>query len=1143
MRLINYITFILLFATTKLWAFPSLYTYIDEVENKKITVSCTRGVTPIADVSYMKKISDNLTCDNMAVDEYCECIAGKYPGEQDISEVKALEAEIGLLANGEDSASALHFEKLIRLQSLQVLYGDKNGISCLGETMENMKDKLSENSKKLFDTLDKELPAGEVPPYLNTHYLKPAQDLSIAISSANSTKRNAAAKKDALFMAELNMALNARRQKLNKNEKIDNDINDAALRHPVHDYRFNFVEAKTWQKEVVDSFFDGSREKQFKDSNLFQSVKNVYQEDDNYDLYTGKESVVKNLVDSSTSLDVFTSMSKDGKIDLDKISEQMNKPMGEFSVNMKRALDTLCHEAGEDLVLRSLTGDSTADKKSMSITQAKNFNYLGDKILSDLTPIDIKTKEGKDKFRRLGELQQKITTSLLDQFLYPDNRVITPEEQDKISTMIAKKKDSMGRVWCTAQDDEKNQDNLIHTATADEAHDDQDFDFEKGILEIDELRAEQLLRISDIEKLLGIEKNAFRASARYHSQTSAIEQSLNEITNELSQLDPLDPSYRIDKISLDSDFESLEAHVEIIKRKREHAIRTQMKTRDRISELQELTKNIEVEIDSSIIKTADVARAKSRRKQIALVDLSRQGVEHAQIVPMSVDLSNVAILRLSRKNHIVVEQNPSGKPKLSLVEDVPGESKHAAMNKNGEIVLTTRKETAKLASSAVTGAIDIFKESTEEGFKEGTPVEVLDGASKAIENLVDNSYTSLKVNEVSEKEMSDFKKKVKTIKEELSPRVGTMNLQALGDRKEIKSNHDLISDFVEKKNIKAKEINDKSDDLEDVGIAQTIKNKMNPQSKRDPSQQTKSQVQLPQNPNRVLGTSKSIKKITKPKKGSDSLDRLSNILKENGIKTGEARKDELIQENRVSNNKTIKEKKTVDPLLKDKKKLKDEVAALTKEVQVKKSENTKKALVKDRERVNPSEESIVAPRQAISNRAARSVANVSRSKASSKSSKPSAGFSSGGPSGGSGGGGGSAASTSSIIEKEVAGGVVVNGEFIPNILLYRGDRKASFKDGGDSFESSENSTFDVDTETQTSSSLIPTVAARDFEILSQNEKELFVQEQFVKFNTNEVFVKLKSGKKVLVKSKILMSSRIKVSDLNNLLDDQANLKK
>lgn len=147
--------------------------------------------------------------------------------------------------------------------------------------------------------------------------------------------------------------------------------------------------------------------------------------------------------------------------------------------------------------------------------------------------------------------------------------------------------------------------------------------------------------------------------------------------------------------------------------------------------------------------------------------------------------------------------------------------------------------------------------------------------------------------------------------------------------------------------------------------------------------------------------------------------------------------------------------------------------------------------------------------------------------------------------GGGGGGGATAPSTGSSnaqIDGRVDGGVIVNGEFIPNALLANSSSGSSTRNGtaigsSDLKLTSESSYQLEPVSTDVQVGDVPTVVSQKFSQLGPEEKEQFIQQELLRLKTDKIIIEIADGTNLLVKSKIKLRTRMKVADLNSLLED------
>ncbi len=1116
MRSVNLLLFLALFSTQELWAFPSVFSYTDKSDNRKVIVSCTEGVNPIADIAAIRKIADNLNCENMTADDYCECLSTKYQMRQSRNEQVVIQTELGLFGNGEDSFPAADLKEVIELQQLQIMYGDKIGASCFSKTLGESHEKLDEDARHVLKQPDLEYKTNHVPSYLNTKYINQTRNLTALVASANHADKAESQMSDVRLMVDLANLIKSQKKPSNGFTVSKHGLvyggSDTTIHSGLRYYNKEIL-VSVKENNAIKAFFTDDKSEKYKGSLLYKTLQGAVAEGSHVNSYLTKNNIIADLIKTTSSLNLEAAQKDDNSIDYNKVSEQMKKL--DFTLPMTDVLTALCEDASKDLIDNSRTSDGhgkmRADKKDL-------FRKKGAALLKGFSFFDGSSEGKEDKFRRLGLLQQKITSRMVEQLRYSTTQNISSESSDDLKEFVHKKKDSMGRMWCNEQDSSE-MDDLLSDLIA--------MDTEKAEMflqtqeEIEKLEAEHLESITDIAKVSQIEQEARKAADYFQKQRDKFEWDINDIKNEIAQLDSASPDYQKNIDNLTKNIELLEVMRADYKEQRDRNLKVKDNAISRLETLHDEAKKKEAEIEAKEIAGArnlvggtggfmSMESAVRSSRNLRVVSTGKtQGAEEKSYHVEEVDHGEVLIVALNPDDKSIIVA-----PALEVTQSVA----------------KTQKET-----------IGIVIENTSNGVNENTPPKVLDDAIVSIEDMVNDSFTSLKVLGADKEILDKSRESNEKVRNILEPRVGKVRFQELGEYRRVEKDNDIINNFVEDHNKKYKVIA-KQKLIKEIGPVEALeaKNTIEQSESTEPVSQSKSESLIKDSPKAVDSSNDVFNRLTKvldSKLGT-------NQIKQKSLSAIDARK------NILADRKSNKEK---SDLTKEKTKIRNEISELTTKAKkiknsgskTKRIEEEKKSKSAGIEKVDSEVKSDSGETQVASRSLSSAFKPVNSNKQYKRGGSPLNraldSFRSRGTASVSSG---PAAAVASIIQKRTDGGIIVNGEFIPSILLYRGERRDSFKETKSKvnnlkslgFQGSTFEMVEVINNNDDKSSLVPIVTLENFEALSVNDKELFVQQQFVKFNTSDVVIKMKNGRKVLFKSRISLSSRRKVSDLNDILD-------
>lgn len=1108
----------------RLWAFPSVFSYIDKEQNQKVMVSCIEGVSPVADISALREIADNLSCENMSAEDYCECIQLKLPGTQSDNEITVLKTELGFFGNGEDSFVDVYLKEVLELQKLQQMYGDKFGNKCFMKAEGEYGFKLEKNANEILNNLETDYETSKVAPYLNTTYIEKVLPMSKLLNFSSKPVTSESATSDARLMTELAKVIREEQRKKTEEGRQPH-------------FKMDSQRPETHPTETaITTFFSNTNEDDYAGSTLYKALnrKFKYFPDKEFSFFSNNNSVLSDIIEATNQLNLGSAKSNDGSIDLDKISEQMQK--GEVHSFLGHALDTLCDESSRMLLMNSATSDAQGQ---MSADKKKHFLDKGDALLQEFSSSDDDGPEvRKDKFRRLGVIQQQVTKRIMGQFKYPTDASLDPKTSEDIKSFVHNKKDAMGKMWCH---DQKKSGAITYVTDILDGDKDKTKDYIDAQDEIKRLEAEHLEKITDIAKATQIKNNAINENAELTKRLNETKNQIKRITISLSSLDSSSPNYS-------KNVESFTNRIKVLDLKRSDLkkdIEQNTKVRDqailRAGVLQKEADKLETKITSK--KNSRVNDLVEGLHEVVVGDAGGKRVGGVSGAPdltslvSATDQITVTDITANTKDLDVfnVGDNPVSDKFFYQVDVLSiGDNIFVGLDPDSKDIYTaTHLEISQKSAQTMRETVAILEEATANGLMDDTPEEVINNAVSVIEEMVNDSHTSLKSFNADEEILNESKEKTSKLNEVLESRLGEVNFQELGEYSKIISDDEIMDDFIEKKNKVAYQLTQNKLLPTKISTDEVRESITETNSKAKKVAEVVDVVEQPKesNPSHDVFSqlAEVLEKKDKPKKVEKST---FDPYKERQIAEAKRKKQEKAQTFEKEKNKIKKEIGDLSQEIKTIKKENIEKVQKTKKTEATKVENDIKEVAEKSTKTAPVDLPVSSPFSSSSNNSKKRKGNINNALnnfrsigTASVSASP-------------------ASSVASIIEKQVNGGVIVNGEFIPEILLYRGERRSSYKktiDKENNIKASkyQGSTFDmieVMKRKDEKSSLIPIVTLESFESLSENDRELFAQNQFIKFNTSEVLIKLKDGRQVLIKSKISLDGRKKVSELNDILD-------
>ncbi len=1081
MRKTALLIFMSFIVTPKLWAFPSVFSYMDKSINKKVTVRCSEKVSSVLDLSGIRDIADNLNCENMSAEDYCDCIETKHMGIQSRNQIIVLETELGFFGSGEDSIPAGYLKELSEYQRLQKMYGDGVSSNCFSRSFENAQTTLEKESSLFSRNLNPKYETNKVPAYVNNEYINKALNLSNLVEYSNSPEEIKNAESDARLMVEV--------AKIVQENKMTTDYSKK-------DFGTGFSDEYT-SSFLLSGFFKESKGEEYNNSPLYKTLQKVFFQTNFAFATTESSNAIDNLIDAASRINLADAKKSDGSIDHKIITSQMRSY--DFSFPMGEMLRSLCHDTSSDLIRSSYSSDS---KGFMSPDKKQHYKGIGKDLLREYSPIDSNTDEGKKKFRELGLLQEKVVGKMAEQFKYPLHKVLSEDDQSKMDEFIRKKKDLMGKMWCGLQKSKANEEIIEELVSSDPSL---GYKLFENQLRLEKLEKEKLTTITDLVRVRQIQNDAHSSLSFFKREVERDEAEITKLKKNILELEKLIPV----------DEEEIKKLSKKIKMRESEWVKNKMNvTRidkvfkdatNRRNNLEERANEKEDEID--VLKLSNAAVIGGVEPGITDVNSLIQATEQVQFID-SVDSNG--------DRTVTVEPIDIGSQLTVFME---ADTK--------EISLVTKEDASIQLSEMTKSTINNIDNITSNGFKGDVPEKILNEAARTIEGMIDDSFTLLKISGADEEVLKKSLESTKKIKSALEPRVGDLKFQELGEYKKLTSTNEVLEKFVEKKNEVAREL--KNNNLQAGKV-------LSKGPITSPAKVTKD-IRKP-----------SAKTVTAPQ--NDPIDRLTKVLEQNINPQSDKESDfeaYKAQKSSAANKQKAKKKKVASNKKNDK--VKQEIAKLSSELKTLKEEEkvlsvSRKRILKDQEKLAPlkkKEKNLAetdsnslrpSPKEKRAGQSKRERKNLNSALDSFRSLGAAKAIT------------GPASSVASIIDRQVEGGVIVNGEYIPNVLLYRGERRNSYddtkkKENGlkvSGFKGSTFETVELINNKDQKSDLIPIIALDNFDSLSEGDKELFIQKQFIKYKSMKVVIKMNNGRKVLFKSKVSLSARRQVSKLNDILD-------
>ncbi|MBK24480.1 MAG: hypothetical protein CME70_10835 [Halobacteriovorax sp.] len=1124
----------LLLTSSKAWAFPSIFEIIEE--NTRMLVSCVEGIEPIADIGSIEKLATHLDCDSQPIDKYCGCIAKQSPEPLSPEDVYVLEMELGFFGSDDDTEMLDLISVMTDLQQVKSAYnilGTENNSCFKSDDVTNHTDIKT----SLKDILD-ELPQANSKPlaYVKSSYIHKARDIQRSVSSGDQINFNNEGKGDALFLMEMAKSI-AYSDETVLTAKKDFTVDLLAPNGFVSQIMPKDANEKVQWEEDLEKFIRSADKGKHASSPIFRSLRASFEKGYSGGLFNNKKILLGQIVDSVKALGL-------EKGDLDKLKQSSMEPLELIEKRMNSDLfkdrigvmsESLCIDLSGEFLWKTRTGDS---KGLMSIERIRKNGSKGRAMISEFSKLDPNKKEDRQKIKEMIRVRNNMFEKMTSQFdLY---RADNPSEEidKKIKTYISSKKISMGKLWCGERDIQKGVDEFETTVIPNVEIDKETLAAFEGVELLEESERQQLLKVRNLDRDLkrlerkiehskqqiGFAKvDLERAKAvlkDYEGNPNVSEEDLNaarvDVKEYTRNLAFFRATYRKDdeaRRELSNSLVDARNNAELIR----------LKIQNQISDSAE-----RLEIFNQTASQAASGGA-SGAPQVEKAETAYSQAKDAVRRRVMIDFE----LGSGSSNFGMGQggKTPPADQAPALVRTTHGDERTVSYDtEKSEYVIRTNREEAQDHAHVTTKILNTVRESTEKGVKKGTDEELLTSISDTMSSLANDVSNSLELNDVGEEGIKDFKNTIAKFDEDMSPVLGEMNFTALGEYKKAISVEEVADNHL------AKQLNTIKNQGNEVvaGLAGKFQETLNPiagveNSKAPASAQNLIAPEVVNNnfTDNKQALSSNKKKAAKGVIKEQSADELARSIFNSRRKSADdkAPSEEELKVSKADAEKLAEIKRLKREIAQEKKaneQLDREIEASQENKKKLKEKAASKPVQKDPIVSTPSTKPQVTPTP--------SSGGATRSKGGDRSAASIA-------SSGVGSAASSSAAVRSVVDGRVKGGVIVNGEFIPQALLSNQATKSIQDVPSSSLTLTSSSTYNMEPISSKSKMAgIPVVKSDKFSKLSPEEKEVFIQDQLTRLKADQILIEVEDGTNLLVKSTVKLRTRIKVSGLNKLLE-------
>jgi len=1125
----------LLLTSSRAWAFPSIFEIIED--NTKLIVSCVEGVEPIAEVGDIQKIATHLDCDAQPIDKYCECINKQFPEKLNESERSILEMELGFFGKDDDIEMLDMLESMMRLQQVLSSYENisSGSNSCFKSDATLAKKDIELSLETVLNNIDR---SNEMPlPYLKSSYLDTARDLQRSVKAGERINFDNEGKGDAKFLIELaaNIA-NSKPELLTESFVMSQDILAPGVF--LHQEPVGANSIVTWE-DSVKAMIVSNKRGAFDGSPLFQSLKDTFDKEEGGEYIPNRSAFFDELVRSVRALGLdnkdIENLKKGVKPEADLVRKRMNSPI--FSEAISKVANTMCLNLSTEFLWKAKTEDPTT--QLMTVERIRKNASKGSALIKEFSVLNPSDEEDRLKLREMIRLRNNMFEKMVSQFdIYRESNP-SKELDDKIKKYINKKKVSMGKLWCqerTIQEELGNFETTVVKEGAEVAP--EAITTFNTVQELEEQLLIHELEGTQLDEEIG---NLKRRIGRY-------EQELSHSRTQLQIAEAQLQNAKDSPGTLETELHALRGRVNGFRKNLAHypaLIKKEERRKTELAALLGKSRRDQRRLKKKIRDTVNVAV----EDQGGWFDNWTQNTANGHSAAAS-DVGNVptttrpsptqrqAMDEETRRrvfsDYAVVQNSASGQvtgggSPVTVKERTYGDERTVSYNTDTkEYSVRTNREEALEHAEVSTRIINVVRDSTEKGVKAGTSEDVLDSISGTMTSLANDVSNSLELSDVGEAEIQNFEESIAEFDKDMSPVLGEMNFTALDEFDPAKSVDEIADSHLAKQ---LDTINSQGNEVA-ANLAGSLKETLSPVIPVD-------QGSTPGSPESFISpevinkgsTNNSKKALTSNKKASSkgvikrqSADELARSIF-NSRREGrdsEASEEEL----KVKKADPIKSAE-IERLKREIAKEKEANKALDKEIAESKEDReklkqktTSKPAVLDRSVPTPSTKPIVSPTPGSGTRTTggdRKTASVASSRIGSAAS--------------------SSAAVNAVVDGRVKGGVIVNGEFIPQALLSNQAVKSVQEVPNSDLILSSNSTYNMSPITSKNKMAgIPVVKSDKFSKLSPEEKEIFIQNQFTRLKAEQILIEVEDGTNLLVKSTVKLRTRIKVSGLNKLLE-------
>ncbi len=1130
------LTLLLFFTSTNLWAFPSIFEIIED--NTKLIVSCVEGVEPIAQIGDIAKIANHLDCDSQPVEKYCECINKQNPNDLNEAERSILNMELGFFGKDDDIEMLDMLERMTRLQ--QVLSGYENisngkkscfkGTGTIAET--DIKFSLETVLEKLDDS-------EKVPlPYFKSSYVNMAKDLQRSVQAGETINFDNEGRGDAKFLVQLATTLaNGKPELLTESFSPTPDLLVPNIF--IHQSPTDGNQIVTWQ-DSVKAMIEGHEEGSFDGSPLFQSLKDTLGREKSGEYIPNRDAFFDSLVSTVRALGLEKQDVENLKIGIKPPIDLVKKRMGSpfFSDAVSKVADSMCLSLSQEFLWKAKTEDPT--NGLMSVERIRKNASKGSELIKQFSVLDPSKPEDRPKLKEMIRVRNNMFSKMVSQF--DDYRTAHPskETDEKIKKYIESKKISMGKLWCGER---KIQEELG--------------DFETTVVKANEVAPETVQTMTTVqdykEELLKHELEGTQIDEEIGEVKRKISRYQDELAFSRTQLQVEEANLRLAKLdpnTTENELNNLVGRVKgyrknlaiypaLIKKEEDNKTRLAALLGDSRRAQRMMKKKIRETVSEAIESDTGWFGKWGQEERPQRGRRGRASGDQTSTIHSEPAMNEEVRRRVLTDYKVVPSSGGTGSSGSAsdaaaslatrIVKIEHGDQNTVSYDSNtDEYVVRTNREEALDQAVVTTKIINTVRESTGRGLREGTSEDVLDSISGTMSSLANDVSNSLELNDVGEEGVEDFKKTIAKFDSDMSPVLGEMNFTALGEFDSAKSVDQITDSHLSKQlgTVKKQGVDlaaNLAGKLQETFSPSTNENTIekNPVSGLASPEGIKAGPEVASN---LAGTSLSKLKGQTAKERAKSI---FNARKKNSRSQSTIEEELEVQEadplktteieklqREIAQEKKAKEK--LDREIRDSKGKRDKLASRSLEKE--KQEDPVVATPGLKPSVTPT------PFKGKLKRNTSSGGSNTRKINSVKS-----------------GSVGSAASSTgnvgAVVDGRVKGGVIVNGEFIPQALLST-KVAASVKDVPNSdLILSSNSTYDMEPISSANKmSGVPVVKSDKFSKLTPEEKEIFIQEQLTRLRAEEILIEVEDGTNLLVKSTVKLRTRLSVAGLNQLLE-------